>query len=84
MLLTLDLHSEEALQQLRLALAADENQTGEVRVRLCIGDSPEPTIRLGGRFALDGELAERLAQIDGLANVALTTQRGAPRLRLVA
>jgi DNA polymerase-3 subunit alpha len=84
MLLTLDLHSEEALQQLRLALAADENQTGEVRVRLCIGESPEPTIRLGGRFALDGELAERLAQIDGLANVALTTQRGAPRLRLVA
>ena len=41
--------------------------------RLCIGEAREPLVRLGRDFALDGELAERLAQIEGLANVSLTT-----------
>ena len=41
-------------------------------------------LRLGRDFALDGELAERLVLVEGLANVALTTRRGPSHLRLVA
>ena len=84
MLLSLDVHSAEALQELRLALSEGEEGKGEVLVRLCIGESAEPLVRLGRDFALDGELAERLVQIEGLANVALTSRRGPSHLRLVA
>jgi DNA polymerase-3 subunit alpha len=84
MLLTLEVHSEEALHELRRSLTEGEADKGEVRVRLCIGEAQAPTVRLGRRFALDGELAERLALVEGLANVSLTTQRGSPNLRLVA
>ena len=84
MLLTLDVHTAEALQELRLALSEGEAGTGEVIVRLCIGETPEPQLRLGRNFELDGELAERLVQVDGLANVSLTSRRGPSHLRLVA
>ena len=84
MLLTLDVHTSEALQELRLALADGEAGRGEVLARLCIGETPEPVLRLGRDFELDGELAERLVQIDGLANVSLTSRRGPSHLRLVA
>jgi hypothetical protein len=75
MLLTLDVHSVAALTELRQSLTGGEAEKGEVRARLCIGEPREPVVQLGRHFALDGELAERLAQIEGLANVALTTQR---------
>ncbi len=84
MLLTLDVHTPEALDALRLALRECEQERGEVVARLCIGEVQEPRLRLGRRFELDGELAERLAQIDGLANVSLTTRPGPSHLRLVA
>jgi DNA polymerase-3 subunit alpha len=84
MLLTLDVHTPEALQELRLALMEGEPGRGEVLVRLCIGEAAEPVLRLGRDFELDGELAERLVQIDGLANVSLTSRRGPSHLRLVA
>ena len=84
MLLTLDVHTPEALQELRLALSVGEEGKGEVLARLCLGEPAEPLLRLGRDFALDGELAERLVQIDGLANVSLTSRRGPSHLRLVA
>jgi DNA polymerase-3 subunit alpha len=84
MVLTLDVLTTEALQELRLALRDGEPGRGEVLARLHIGAATDPTVRLGRDFDLDGELAERLAQIDGLANVSLTTRRGQPNLRLVA
>jgi DNA polymerase-3 subunit alpha len=84
MLLTLDVHTPEGLQELRLALAGGEPGRGEVLVRLCIGALPEPVVRLGRDFELGGDLAEQLAQVDGIANVALTTRRGPSHLRLVA
>jgi DNA polymerase-3 subunit alpha len=84
MMLTLDVHSEEALQELRLSLAEGEPGKGEVVVRLCIGETDEPKLRLGRNFVIDGELAERLAAVEGLANVSLKPQRGSPSLRLVA
>ena len=84
MLLTLDVHTPEALQDLRLALHEGEPGRGEVLARLRIGGQHDPVLRLGRDFALDGELAERLAHVDGLANIALEPRRGPSRLRLVA
>ncbi len=84
MKLMLDVHSEEALQELRLSLTEGEAGKGEVVARLCIGEAEEPKLRLGRNFAIDGELAERLANIEGLANVSLKPQRASPNLRLVA
>jgi DNA polymerase III subunit alpha len=84
MLLTLDVHTPEALQELRLALSESEEGRGEVLARLRISEGPDPLVRLGRDFELDGELAERLAHIAGLANVSLTARRTQPNLRLVA
>jgi DNA polymerase-3 subunit alpha len=84
MLLTLDVLTPEALQELRLALTDGEAGRGEVLARLCINAGTDPLVRLGRDFDLDGELAERLAHVDGLANVALTTRRTQAQLRLVA
>jgi DNA polymerase-3 subunit alpha len=55
-----------------------------IRDRLRTGGEEEPVMRLGRSFQLDGELAERLASIEGVANVSLTAQRGGAHLRLVA
>ena len=84
MLLTLDVHTAEALRELRLALREGERGRGEVLVRLHTGGGHDPVLRLGRDFALDGELAERLAGVEGLANIALEPRRGPSRLRLVA
>jgi DNA polymerase-3 subunit alpha len=84
MLLTLDVLTEEALRELRLALTEGEAGRGEVLARLRIGEEQNPLVRLGRDFDLDGELAERLAHIDGLAQISLTTRRGQARLKLVA
>jgi DNA polymerase-3 subunit alpha len=40
-------------------------------------------MRLGRDFVLDGELVDRIAEIEGVANVQLKAERG-PSLRLVA
>ena len=65
-------------------LTDGEPGRGEVLARLRIGEGEEPQVRLGRDFDLDGELVDRLAQIEGLANVALTPRRGAAQLKLVA
>jgi DNA polymerase III subunit alpha len=83
MLLSVDVDQPEAIHSLKAELTPGPEGQGEVRVRLRTGSEGEPTVRLGRSFHLDGELAERLASIEGLANVQLTTQRG-PNLRLVA
>ena len=84
MLLTLDVHTAEAMRDLRLALRKGDAGRGEVLARLKIGESAEPLVRLGRDFELDGELAERLAEIEGLSGITLTARRGPSRLRLVA
>jgi DNA polymerase-3 subunit alpha len=84
MLLTLEVTSAGALQELRLALTEGEKGRGEVLARLAVGEGEEPVVRLGRDFDLDGELVDRLAQIEGVANVSLTPRRGAAQLRLVA
>ncbi len=83
MVLTLEIDSEEALAALELELT-ERGSTGEVRATLRTGTDIEPTVRLGSDFRLDGELAERLASVPGLAKVDLATRRGGSNLRLVA
>jgi DNA polymerase-3 subunit alpha len=84
MVLTLEVWTPDALRELRGALAEGEAGRGEVLARLRIGDGAGPLLRLGRDFELDGELAERLAEIEGLSGISLTARRGPSRLRLVA
>jgi DNA polymerase-3 subunit alpha len=82
--LTLELDRVEAVQELAMLLAAGGASNGEVVARLHTGGEREPLLRLGNTFALDGELAERLAAIEGVRNVSLTARNGPARLKLVA
>jgi len=82
--LRLDVHSAEALTQLALLLPTGEDQQGEVIARLRTGTVQEPLLRLGRNFQLDSDIAERLAFIEGLANVSLSARRSQGHLRLVA
>ena len=84
MVLSLDVLRAGALAELAVLLPVAENATGQVQARLRTGGQDEPLVRLGASFHLDGELAERLASVDGLANVSLTARRGGGHLRLVA
>jgi DNA polymerase-3 subunit alpha len=84
MILTLDIERVEAVAELAMALLPGAEGRGEVRARLRTGAGEEPLLRLGDSFALDGELAERLATIEGLANVALSASNRPAHLRLVA
>ena len=84
MQLQLDVLVPEALHDLATLLGADGAGTGEVLVRLRTGTGQEPLLRLGRQFHLDSDVAERLASVEGLANVALTARRSAGHLRLVA
>ncbi|NOU03174.1 MAG: DNA polymerase III subunit alpha, partial [Novosphingobium sp.] len=84
MVLKLDVLRPEALEELRQLLVGGADGRGEVFARLRTGGEVEPVVRLGRDFQLDGILAERLASVEGLANVALTARRGQANLRLVA
>ncbi|MDP2130499.1 MAG: DNA polymerase III subunit alpha [Erythrobacter sp.] len=88
MQLTADIASIEALLELRIELdLAQEHQrsgSGEVVVRLALAAGGHAQVRLGGGFGLNGELAERLAAVEGIDNVALVPLKGKTRLRLVA
>ncbi len=84
MLLKLDVSTQSALQELQLALQPGDPGKGEVLVRLRLADGNLPMLRLGRDYALDGDLAEKLAALDGVHEVSLRPQRGASHLRLVA
>jgi DNA polymerase-3 subunit alpha len=64
-------------------LSAGSAGKGEVLARLRTGTGRDPLVRLGRDFHLDGEVAERVAAIAGIAGVSLSAKRG-PSLRLVA
>jgi len=84
MVLSLDVLKPEALRELALLLPIDAEARGEVIARLRTGGETEPTMRLGRNFKIDGEMAERLANVDGLANVSIAARQRASHLRLVA
>ena len=84
MLLTMEVESVEAVTQLALALGEGGQGGDEAVATLLTGDPTPPVVRLGRTFSIDGELAERLASVPGLAKVQLTARRGKANLRLVA
>ncbi len=84
MLLTLEVESVDALNQLAIELGEDGAGSDEVMATLLTGDVAPPVMRLGRAFSIDGDLAERLASVPGLAKVQLTARRGKANLRLVA
>ena len=84
MLLTLDVTEPAAIGTLQAELAEARGGKDEVLLTLRTGGEEEPMIRLGRDFALDGDLAERLASVAGLAKVQLDKRRGGAHLRLVA
>jgi len=84
MRLSLEISEIEALQQLALMLPRGEEGKGEVLARLRTGEGADPLILLGTDFQLDGELAEDLQQVPGIAKVTLAARPGKASLRLVA
>ncbi|MEP1422438.1 MAG: DNA polymerase III subunit alpha, partial [Erythrobacter sp.] len=84
MILKADVHSLDAIAELKLELATASGAQGEVLLRLILGEDEEANVRLGTNFVLNGDLAERLTEMEGLSNVALTPARGRPNLKLVA
>ncbi|MEL6529381.1 MAG: DNA polymerase III subunit alpha [Pseudomonadota bacterium] len=84
MLLRADILSHDALNHLKLELATGSEAPGEVIVRLSMANDETASVRLGTSFVLDGELAERLAAIEGIENVELAPLRRRANLKLVA
>jgi DNA polymerase-3 subunit alpha len=84
MILKADILTVDALAHLKLELARSQSAPGEVLVRLVLSADVEAHMRLGSDFVLGGELAERLAEVDGIENVALEPQRSRANLKLVA
>jgi DNA polymerase-3 subunit alpha len=84
MRMTLDIDLELAAAELAMLLLPGEPGEHFALARLRTGEENEPLLRLGTDFQLDGELVERLASVEGIANVALTAKRGGDHLRLVA
>jgi DNA polymerase-3 subunit alpha len=75
----------EAIPALAMLLAPKPGAHGSVLLRLQIGAGGEdPLLRLGESFALDGDLADQVAAIEGIAKVELKARSGPARLRLVA
>ena len=84
MVLNLDVLRPEAFADLAMLLVTGADGRGEVIARLHTASGEEQKVRLGRDFVLDGEIAERLAGLEGIANVALSARRGAGHLKLVA
>ncbi|MGJ0238181.1 DNA polymerase III subunit alpha [Novosphingobium fluoreni] len=80
MVMTIDIDRVKAIQELALLMRPGTKGTGEVIARLHLGDGQMQNVRLGRDFALDGDFAEQLAQIEGI-----TVESLAPRkLRMAA
>jgi DNA polymerase-3 subunit alpha len=84
MQLSLEVTDAEALALLAAMLMPDPESRGEVLARLRTEAGENPLLRLGANFRLDGELAERLQDVPGIANVTLRAKPASGHLRLVA
>ncbi|MFO1256088.1 MAG: DNA polymerase III subunit alpha [Sphingomonadaceae bacterium] len=84
MQLRFDVLRPDVFAELAMLLQPGEPGRGEVLARLRTGRGHDQLVRLGSDFHLDGAIAERLASVDGLANVQLSARRGSAKLRLVA
>jgi DNA polymerase-3 subunit alpha len=74
----------EALQQLALMLEPGENRRGEVIAELPTLSGEQVWLRLGWDYALSGELAEKLEEIDGVKVISFGPQPTGGHLRRAA
>ncbi len=84
MRLQADVANTQALAELKEMLEIGSEAPGEVVLRLILASGDCAMVRLGNRFKLGGELAEKLELVEGIENVRLEPVRGSARLRLVA
>ncbi|MEM6266018.1 MAG: DNA polymerase III subunit alpha [Pseudomonadota bacterium] len=88
MRMKLEINRLDALTELQVELSDDAVTTpeghGEVLAVLVLDQGKSAHIRLGRNYTLDGDLAERVAEIEGIGNVTLEPIRGSARLKLVA
>ncbi|UYV14937.1 DNA polymerase III subunit alpha [Porphyrobacter sp. ULC335] len=86
--LSAEIATIEALRELQIELQAAQGDrpvgAGEVVVQISLADGGQVQLRLGRNFVLTGELAERLAAVDGIAKVSLVPLKKRGNLRLVA
>jgi DNA polymerase-3 subunit alpha len=86
--LTAEISTLDGLRELQIELEATRGDrptgAGEVVVRLNLAEGGQVQVRLGRNFVLTGELAERLAAVDGIAKVSLAPLKRRGNLRLVA
>jgi DNA polymerase-3 subunit alpha len=84
MVLELEVESADAFAELALMLPRGAPGRGEVVAKLNAVPGGPVHVLLGRDFALDGDLAESIATLDGVRHVALSAKRGPANLRLVA
>jgi len=88
MQLKADIATHDALLELKIALDVEDEGdfigNGEVVVRLALEGGGRAQLRLGRSFLLNGEMAERLAEVPGISNVELVPIKSKAALRLVA
>ncbi|MCL9981953.1 MAG: DNA polymerase III subunit alpha [Erythrobacter sp.] len=88
MQLKADIATHDALLELKIALDVEDEGdfvgNGEVMVRVALEGGGHAQIRLGRSFLLNGEMAERLAEVPGISNVELVPVKSKAALRLVA
>jgi DNA polymerase-3 subunit alpha len=88
MQLKADIATHDALLELKIALDVEDEGdfvgNGEVVVRLALEGGGQAQLRLGSSFLLNGEMAERLAELPGISNVELVPVKSKAALRLVA
>jgi len=75
MVMTIDVDHVDAIPQIALLMRPGAKGTGEVIARLHLEDGRVQSVRLGRDFALDGDFAEQLAQIDGVSVESLAPRK---------
>lgn len=79
----IDLEDPTSLPRLAILLAGERGGRGEIWIKAGLDGAREAVIRLGRDFALDGELAERMKEVQGVRGVELSPI-DPPRLALVS
>jgi DNA polymerase-3 subunit alpha len=75
MVMTIDVDHVDAVPQIALLMRPGAKGAGEVIARLHLEDGRVQSVRLGRDFALDGDFAEQLAQIEGVSVESLAPRK---------
>lgn len=84
MLMTMEVARPEAFAELAAMLPTGQSGRGEVVVTVHTPTGQARKLRLGRDFALDGELVDAIATLEGVSNVSLSAKRGPAAMRQAA